>query len=126
MSVPSPYSWEDRLPEGVEILERFVDTSGMDAFYLVKVSYASEKDVVEICSEFQLLQYQGPQRLGVAGIIDERIGIAWFPLSSTDRIYQYCSVDSNGNLKPKVNGRFVNMLWVDDESKELIIQVAFM
>ena len=120
-----PWAISDHIPNSVEILETFSDTSGMDAFYMVKAKYSSEDEIIEICNEFQLLADQDDvPPLGFARLYDERTDIPWFPLENTTRRYAFRSVDDDGHWKENATGRYENILWIDDDNKELIIQVA--
>lgn len=123
------YPWESRLPEGVKIIAQFDEMSGMDAFHLVRLSYVSEDQIVQICNEFKLLPHEEGKHgshLGMAGLVDERSPIAWFPPATIDRVYFFSSENNDGSLKLGVNGRYQNMLWVDEEQKELVLQVVAM
>jgi len=118
------YSLADQLPEGVEVVESF-SIKGMDAFHLVKARYGEEAHISQICEEFQLLPYQGNtlNRLGFAGAVDAEENIAWFPLQSSTRIFQYSSVNKDGSFKDSGDKRrYQNMLWINDEDKALILQ----
>lgn len=119
------YSLADDLPDSVTILETFSDTTGMDSFYLVKARYATEDELDGIIGKFQLeVDLDGVSDLSFAGLFDDRVNIAWFPLQDANRKYEFDSVNEDGTLKDGVSGSYENAMWVDDENRLLVIQCA--
>ncbi|QEG21960.1 polyprenyl synthetase family protein [Mariniblastus fucicola] len=123
---PSPkYSLAGKLPSNVAILETFSDTTGMDAFYMVKASYTTEDELNEIIRTFHLeADPDGVSDLSFAGLFDERANISWFPLRDANRKYEFDSVNDDGTFKKSVNGSYENAMCVDDVKKIFIIQSA--
>ena len=123
---PSPkYSLADELPRNVAILETFSDTTGMDAFYMVKASYTTEDELSEIIRTFHLeIDPDGVSDLSYAGLFDDHANISWFPLPDANRKYEFDSVNDDGTFKKGANGSYENAMWVDDAKRILIIQSA--
>ena len=119
------YSLADELPNSVTILETFSDTTGMDAFYMVKARYTTNDELDEMIRKFRLeFDSDGVSDLSFAGLFDDRVNIAWFPLPDANRKYEFDSVNEDGTFKDGVNGSYENAMWVDDEKRLLIIQRA--
>ena len=110
----SDWSLADQLPETVEVLESF-RTHGMDSYHLVKARFSSEDEITQICKKFDLLSDENnPKPLGFGKLFDEEYGIPWFPLTGSTRRYAfYTEID-----------RYEQILWINDETNELILQLT--
>jgi hypothetical protein len=121
----SEYSLASELPESVVVLDSYSDTSGMDAFYLLRARYSNEDEIAQIIKTFQLLpDDDGVSDLSFAELFDERANIEWFPLPNANQKFEFNSVNDDGTFKAGCDGRYENALWIDQANKLLIIQSA--
>ena len=120
-----PWSLAEHLPETVVVLEEIVDQTGMDSFFLVKARFTSEDEITEICEEYHLLSNQDDvSPLSFAGLWAERNEIGWFPLPDVTRRYAFNSEKWGGGVKDGATGRYEAVIWIDDEKKVFILQLA--
>ena len=121
-----PWSLESCVPKNIVVLESFEDTAG-DAMYMLKAKFTSEEDIHELCDTFCLnLHTNGNPINSFAEMQDKATDIPWFPQNGTTRIYYIWPEKVNGEMKENVWGRCECVMWVDDDKKELILQVASM
>ena len=87
----------------------------MDSYHLVKARFSSEDEITQICKKFDLLSDENnPKPLGFGKLFDEEYGIPWFPLTGSTRRYAfYTEID-----------RYEQILWINDETNELILQLT--
>ena len=120
-----PWSLGDHLPEGTVILEEVVDQSGMDSFFLVKAAYLSESHITQICEEYLLeIERDGDPMGSFAGLYSETHEIPWFPLARTTRTYSFCTKNPDGTQKEVTDLGYDAVLWVNDEDRTFILQLA--
>ena len=118
------YSSASRLPESVNVVESFVDRSGMDSFFLLRARFSTEVDVELICREFNLSPCP-PPKSSFAEIFANRNSLSWFPLTTPTQCYSYCSINEAGTQKKDASFESVDIvLWVDEKNRELILQEA--
>ena len=121
----SSYSLANDLPDTVEVLNSFSDTSGMDAFHMLKVRYSNDGDLEQIIETFQLLpDSDGVSDLSVAEIFDQRAKISWFPLPTASEKLEFNSLNDDGTLKAGAEGSYENAMWLDRDLRLFIIQSA--
>ena len=120
-----PWSLAEQLPATVVVLEEIVDQSGMDSFFLVKARFTSENEITAICNEYHLLPNQDDvSPLSFAKLWDKNNEIEWFPLPNVTRRYAFNTVNWDGTQKEGTEGRYEAVIWIDDEKKEFVLQLA--
>ena len=104
--------WE-KLPEGngIHYVEKLTRDPGIDPLYLAKMTYANEAALENVIRTFGLVAHQGPDE---PSTFTTTLNPApkWFPLNKVTDVYAF----------PPGSDEYVANLWVDKESKTMILE----
>lgn len=104
--------WE-KLPEGngIHYVEKFTRDPGTDPLYLAKMTYADDAALRTVIHTFELVPHEGPDRPSTfTTTLDP--APPWFPLKNVTDIYAF----------PSGTNEYVSNLWVDRQSKVIILE----
>lgn len=107
--------WE-KLPEGngIHYVEKLTRDPGIDPLYLCKMTYDDDSALQNVISTFGLIPHQGPDEPATfTTTLDP--APTWFPLHKFTDQYVF----------PQGRHEYVANLWIDKESKTMILERAW-
>ena len=104
--------WE-KLPEGngIHYVEKLTRDPGIDPLYLAKMTYDDDTALQNVIDTFGLVPHVGPDEPSTFTTTLNPVP-TWFPLQNVTVVYVF----------PPGSHEYVSNLWVDNDSKTMILE----